>query len=89
MDKEISDNILATFIDKKNTPLEELVFSEELKDERYADIVEFVEELKDSLNLIDKLPKVEIPECFEFIHKLKELKELKNEFTDKQNNKIL
>ena len=89
MAKEISDNILATFIDQKNTPLEELVFSEELKDEKYSDIIEFVEEIKDSHNLIDKLPKVEIPECVEFLHKLKELKELKDEFSDKRNNKIL
>lgn len=78
MEKELSENIIATFIDQKQTPLEEIIYSKELKEKEYSEVLELVKETQDNKHLIEKLPITEIPECLDYINKITEFKDLKN-----------
>lgn len=82
MGKELSENIIATFIDQKQTPLEEIIYSKELNENEYSEVLELVKETQDNKHLIEKLPITEIPECLDYIKKIIEFKDLKNSFDD-------
>ena len=89
MGKELSENIIATFIDQKQTPLEELIYSSELNGEKYEEVLELVKEAISNSNLIEKLPITEFPACLDYLKNINEFKDLKNNFNDHKKNNIL
>lgn len=70
MEKKIDDNLIASFIDDKLTPLECLVYSDSMKDSMIEEIIEVSNDAKSMESRLSDLKPIRIPECERYIEKI-------------------
>ena len=70
MEKKIDDNLIASFIDDKLTPLELLVYSDSMKDSMIEEILEVSKDAKSLESMLSDLDPIRIPECERYLEKI-------------------
>ena len=70
MEQIIDDNLIASFIDDKLTPLERLVYSDSMKDSMIEEIIEVSKDVKSLEGRLSDLDPIQIPECDRYLEKI-------------------
>lgn len=87
MEHTFDENLIASFIDKKLTPLEQLAFSEAMQNCSIEEIVEISKDVKFLESKISNIEPMRIPECERYLEKIYN-QELISEIDSKPKNHI-
>lgn len=88
MERTIDDNLIASFIDEKLTPLERLVYSDSLNDEIMEEVIEISKDAKSLEGRFREMEPIRIPECERYIEKIYN-HEIPTNIEDKHKNRLL
>lgn len=70
MEHTLDDNLIASFIDDKLTPLERLVYSDSLNGEEMEEVIEISKDAKSLEGHLQNLEPMRIPECERYVEKI-------------------